>query len=161
MESHSKIRNKIEEWLSEENLTYFEFQDNDAKFHFIVNYPDQDNEMHILQPNSKKDSILILSGAFVEPEHISKMEAMGLREREELFFSFRDVLNQFPSEFFLDQSDSILKRFVITYQIFSDGLTKDHLYRGMGYVLKSKLQGIWEIQRKFGFEKSEKNNHEN
>jgi hypothetical protein len=42
-----------------------------------------------------------------------------------------------------------LHQFVITEQIFEDGLTKDMLYRTLKRVFKAKLHVIWLIDRKF------------
>jgi hypothetical protein len=150
MKSNSKIQDKISKWLSEEDLHFVEVPDSEARFHFVVDYPDKENDMHILHPNSKIDGVIILSGAFVESEHVSKMEKLSVREREEFIFNLREKLNNFSTEFYLDQKEAILYQFVITYLIFNDGLTKDHFFRALGWVLKSKLLGIWEIQRRFG-----------
>jgi hypothetical protein len=150
MKEDSTIQGKIFRWLSEEHLNIVEVLDTEAKFHIVIKYPDEENDMHILQPLSRKDAIIILSGAFVESEQIYQMEKIDFHEREDFISKLREKLNNFPSDFYLEQKDGILNQFVITYQIFHDGLTKDHLFRGMGLVLKAKLHGIWEIQRKFG-----------
>ena len=59
-------------------------------------------------------------------------------------------LNTFLVDFELQVNNDILRQFVITEQIFEDGLTKDMLIRTMKRVFKAKLHCIWLIDKKFG-----------
>ena len=59
-------------------------------------------------------------------------------------------LNSFLVDYELQVSHDILQQFVITDQIFEDGLTKNELVRTIKRVFKAKLQCIWLIDQKFG-----------
>ena len=59
-------------------------------------------------------------------------------------------LNRFLVDYELQVSNDILQQFVITDQIFEDGLTKNELVRTLKRVFKSKLHCIWLIDQKFG-----------
>ena len=44
----------------------------------------------------------------------------------------------------------MLQQFIITDQIFEDGLTKNELVKTLKRIFKSKLHCIWLIDKKFG-----------
>ena len=59
-------------------------------------------------------------------------------------------LNQFLVDYELKVAQDILQQFVVTDQIFEDGLTKHELIRTLKRVFKAKLHCIWLIDEKFG-----------
>jgi hypothetical protein len=59
-------------------------------------------------------------------------------------------LNSFLIDYELQVNQDILQQFIITDQIFEDGLTKDSFIRALKRVFKSKLHCIWLIDKKFG-----------
>ena len=60
------------------------------------------------------------------------------------------ALNSFLVDFELQVSQDILQQFVVTDQIFEDGLTKNEFIKTLKKVFKAKLQCIWLIDKKFG-----------
>ena len=50
----------------------------------------------------------------------------------------------------LQVNNEMLQQFIITDQIFEDGLTKDAFIKTLKRVFKSKLHCIWLIDKKFG-----------
>ena len=58
-------------------------------------------------------------------------------------------LNSFLVDYELQIAQSILQQFVITDQIFEDGLTKNEFVRTLKKVFKSKLHCIWLINKYF------------
>ena len=61
-------------------------------------------------------------------------------------------INRFlvDSQLAVDQSTNLLQQYVITYQIFDDGLTKNSLYDALKRVFKAKIQCVWLIEKTFG-----------
>jgi len=59
-------------------------------------------------------------------------------------------LNQFLVDYELQVQNDILQQFVVTDQIFEDGLTKNEFIRTVKRVFKAKLHCIWLIDEKFG-----------
>ena len=59
-------------------------------------------------------------------------------------------LNNFLVDFELQIAQDILHQFVVTDQIFEDGLTKNELIRTLKRVFKAKLHCIWLIDDDFG-----------
>ncbi len=149
---NKKIYDKIKDWCIEENLSLKKVNDQKANFHFSVGYPIGSN-IDILQPKGKDDSIIIAAGVTVSPEHISKITKLKKETREEFLWDFRFILGNRPTEFNLNHPNGILNAFSITKALYDDGLTKDKFMNTLQEIHKTKLLGIWEIQKRFGVPK--------
>ncbi len=142
------IEEQVEKWLLDEDILREMKYDENADFHFIVEFP-KENIMDIVKPKDK-DSLIIACATQVAPQHISLMESADKKTQKEFILDLNFGLNQFLVDFELQVNQDILRQFVVTEQIFEDALTKDMLYRTLKRVFKAKLHCIWLIDRKFG-----------
>ena len=142
------IEEQVKKWLLDEDILREMKYDENADFHFIVEFP-KENIMDIVKPKDK-DSLIIACATQVAPQHINLMESSDKRTQKEFILDLNFGLNQFLVDFELQVNQDILRQFVITEQIFEDALTKDMLYRTLKRVFKSKLHCIWLIDKKFG-----------
>lgn len=142
------IEEQVEKWLLDEDILREMKYDENADFHFIVEFP-KENIMDIVKPKDK-DSLIIACATQVAPQHINLMESADKKTQKDFILDLNFGLNQFLVDFELQVNQDILRQFVITEQIFEDGLTKDSLYKTLKKVFKSKLHCIWLIDRKFG-----------
>lgn len=145
----SKVENKVQKWLSDEGYFRQKVPDDNTNFHFIINYPDG-HVMDIIQPKGKEDLIVIGCATNVSPEHISEINTLPDDKKEKFIWDFRFLLNGQFVDFQLDHPNNILQSFVITEEIYEDGLSKDRLISSIKKIFRAKLQGIWKIQQKFG-----------
>lgn len=143
-----KIEEQVEKWLLDEDLLREMKYDENADFHFIAEFP-KENIMDIVKPKGK-DSLIIACATQVAPQHKSLMESADIMTKKEFILDLNFGLNTFLVDFELQVNNDILQQFVITEQIFEDGLTKDMMIRTMKRVFKSKLHCIWLIDKKFG-----------
>jgi len=134
-------------WLQEENLFKEKMQDGSANFHFLIHFPNPENSMDIIQPIVKKDSVIIGCATEVSPEHRQLMKGNAA---EEYIWEVKYALNQFLLDFNIQVENGILKQFVITEEIFEDGLTKDSFIRAIKKIFKAKIQCVWRLEQKFG-----------
>lgn len=138
----------IKQWLLDEDILREMKYDENADFHFIVEFP-KENIMDVVKPKGK-DSIIIACATQVAPQHSSLMKSASPKTRKEFIMDLNFGLNNFLVDFELQINQDILQQFIITEQIFEDGLTKDMLFRTLKRVFKSKLHCIWLIDQKFG-----------
>jgi len=141
------IEEKVEQWLSEEDFIREMKYDENADFHFIIEFPN-DNIMDVVKPKDK-DCIVIACATQVAPQHLSLMESADKKTQKDFIMQLNFGLNQFLVDYELKVSNDILQQFVITEQIFEDGLTKNELVRTIKRVFKSKLHCIWLIDHIF------------
>ncbi len=142
------IQEDLEKWLLDEDILREMKFDENADFHFIVEFP-KENIMDVVKPK-EKDSIIIACATQVAPQHKSLMEPFDVKTKKEFIQDLNFGLNQYLVDYELQVNNNILQQFVITEQIFEDGLTKDMLIRTMKRVFKAKLHCIWLIDKKFG-----------
>ena len=147
----SKIENKIQKWLSDEGLFRQKVPDDNANFHFMINYP-EGHVLDIIQPKGKDDMVLIACATNVSPEHQTEIRKLNTEKKEKFMWEFRFLLNNQFVDFQLQHPENILQSFLITDEIFEDGLSKDRLISSVKKIFRAKLQGIWKIQMEFGVE---------
>lgn len=144
------MKKKIIKWLNDEKIPNEEKLDGCENFNLLIYFPDENHTMNIVQPYGKNDVIVIGCGTKVDEYHLKKMKETGSREMRDYLMNFRILLNNYPVDFQLDIVDNILCSFLITDEIYLDGLTKDRFISSIKKVFKVKLQAIWDIQKTFG-----------
>lgn len=142
------MEEQIKTWLLDEDCLREMKYDENADFHFIVEFP-KDNIMDVVRPKGK-DSIVIACATQVAPQHLDLMKAADMKTQKEFILDLNFGLNRYLVDFELQINQNLLQQFVITEQIFDDGLTKDLFIRTLKRVFKSKLHCIWLIDKKFG-----------
>lgn len=142
------IEENVKQWLSDEDLLREIKYDESADFHFIVEFP-KENIMDVVKPTDK-DCIVIACATQVAPEHLNLMNSADSLTNKDFIMELNFGLNRFLVDYELKISNDILQQFVVTDQIFEDGLTKNELIRTIKRVFKSKLHCIWLIDQKFG-----------
>lgn len=145
----SEIENKVQKWLSDEGFFRQKVPDDSANFHFIINYP-EGHILDVIQPKGKEDMVLIACATNVSPEHQTEIRKLKLEKKMNLIWEFRFLLNNQFVDFQLQHPENILQSFLITDEIFEDGLSKDRLISSVKKIFRAKLQGIWKIQMEFG-----------
>ena len=145
----SKIENKVQKWFSDEGLFRQKVPDDNANFHFMINYP-EGHVLDVIQPKGKNDMVLIACATNVSPEHQNEIKKLNQEKREKFMWEFRFLLNNQFVDFQLQHPENVLQSFLITDEIFEDGLNKDRLISTVKKIFRAKLQGIWKIQMEFG-----------
>ena len=140
----------IKDWIVDEGIFREKKLEDNADFHYIVEFP-KDNIMDVVRPKGK-DFILIACATQVSPQHLELMNTSSPKERSEFLLDVNMSLNQFlvDVQLAVDQSTNLLQQYVITYQIFDDGLSKNSLYDALKRVFKAKIHCVWIIERTFG-----------
>ena len=139
---------KIQNWLVDEGMFREKVADENTDFHFIIEFP-KDNIMDVVKPKGK-DSIVIGCATKVAPEHLNLMNESKDSKKREFILDLNMGLNKFLVDFELQVNQNILQQFIVTENIFDDGLTKDFFIRSVKKVFKAKLHCIWLIEKKFG-----------
>lgn len=138
----------IQNWLAEEGFFRKSIHDDNANFHFIINYPDE-HALDIIQPKGKEDIIVIGCATEIAPEQIAMIQGAKRSVKQNFIWDIRFGLNNFLLDFELEHPNDELQRFIITDEIYSDGLTKNSLISAIKKVFKGKLHCIWLIGKTF------------
>ena len=142
------IEENVRKWLSDEDLLREVKYDENADFHFIVEFPN-DNIMDVVKPKGN-DCIVIACATQVAHEHLNLMNQADTLTKKDFIMELNFGLNSFLVDFELQVSNDVLQQFIVTDQIFEDGLTKNEFIKTLKKVFKSKLHCICLIDQKFG-----------
>ncbi|MCR5026437.1 MAG: DUF2299 domain-containing protein [Methanobrevibacter sp.] len=140
----------IKNWIVDEGIFREKKVDENSDFHFIIEFPN-DNIMDVVRPKGK-DFIIIACATQVSPQHLELMNNSDQKEKSKFLLKLNMEVNRFlvDCQLAVDQSTNLLQQYVITYQIFDDGLTKNYLYDSLKRVFKAKIQCVWLIEKTFG-----------
>lgn len=142
------LEENVRQWLSDEDFLREVKYDENADFHYIIEFP-KDNIIDVVKP-AGKDCIIVACATQVAPQHLDLMNQADKKTQKDFIMELNFGLNSFLVDYELQVSHDILQQFVITDQIFEDGLTKNELVKTIKRVFKSKLHCIWLIDQKFG-----------
>ena len=142
------LEENVRQWLSDEDFLREVKYDENADFHYIIEFP-KDNIIDVVKP-AGKDCVIVACATQVAPQHLDLMNQADKKTQKDFIMELNFGLNSFLVDYELQVSHDILQQFVITDQIFEDGLTKNELVRTIKRVFKSKLHCIWLIDQKFG-----------
>ena len=140
----------IKNWIVDEGIFREKKLDDSAEFHYIIEFPN-DNIMDVVRPKGK-DFILIACATQVSPQHLELMAKSSSETKHDFLLDANMAINQFlvDCQLAVDQNSNLLQQYVITYQIFDDGITKNTLFDALKRVFKAKIQCVWLIERTFG-----------
>ena len=124
---------QIRNWLMEEDLIREKIYDENANFHYIINFPNN-NSMDIIQPRAKEDVLLIGCATEVSQDEQNIIKNSPKNINQEFIWKIRFALNEMLLDFELEHPNDQLKRFIITEDIFEDALTKHMLIKSLAFL---------------------------
>ena len=137
------LEENVRQWLSEEDLL------REVKyFHYIIEFP-KENIMDVVKP-AGKDCLIVACATQVAPQHLDLMKQADNKTQKDFIMDLNFGLNNFLVDFELQVAQDILQQFVVTEQIFEDGITKNEFFRTLKRIFKAKLHCIWLIDKTFG-----------
>ena len=155
------LEENVRQWLSEEDLLREVKYDENADFHYIIEFP-KENIMDVVKP-AGKDCLIVACATQVAPQHLDLMKQADNKTQKDFIMDQADNktqkdfimdlnfgLNNFLVDFELQVAQDILQQFVVTEQIFEDGITKNEFFRTLKRIFKAKLHCIWLIDKTFG-----------
>ena len=142
------LEENVRQWLSEEDLLREVKYDENADFHYIIEFP-KENIMDVVKPEGK-DCLIVACATQVAPQHLDLMKHSDNKTQKDFIMDLNFGLNNFLVDFELQVAQDILQQFVVTEQIFEDGITKNEFFRTLKRIFKAKLHCIWLIDKTFG-----------
>ena len=138
----------VKDWIVDQGMFRESKEEDNSDFHYVVEFP-RDNIMDVVKPKGK-DCIVVACATQVSPEHLNLMSQAELKTQKSFILDLNIGLNKFLVDYELQINQNLLQQFIVTDQIFEDGLTKNEFIKTLKRVFKSKLHCIWLIDKKFG-----------
>lgn len=139
----------VKNWIIDEDMFVCKIHDENSNFNYQINY--QGMIMNVIQPKVNDDVLVIVCSSEVSSVHSEWMSNKTMEYRNEFLYDFKFKINSFDVEFDLDidESNLMLKGFIIQDVIYSDGLTKDSFMRSLRRINSDRLSCVWTIEKYF------------
>lgn len=147
-----QARETVLKWVKENHHNVEEYKDNNANFHFEIDFPlGTPKKQRIIQPKDYPSLILLLNGVSIAPEHMEKLKEMKEDDRERFYNEIRKDLMFSESSYDINLDEAGIARQVqFSYEFYFDGLTKTQLYRGLLVNYRTLLYFVTKFNDRFG-----------
>src|SRR3990172_11348105 len=142
----------IFKWLSENQHQVKEITDENANFHFEIDYPlHTQKRQRVIQPKEYPGLVVILNGVSLAPEHIEKLSKMKEDKREEFYTGIRNALIFLDNSYDMNTDEKgVAKQVQFSYELYFDGLSKTNMFKGLLLNHRTLLYIVSEFNEKFG-----------
>ena len=150
--SVEQAKDAIKKWLNENHHQVSEIEDENAHFHFEIDYPiGTQKRQRIIQPKEYPGLIVLLNGVSLAPEHIEKLKKIKEEKREEFYAEIRKDLIFAENSYDMNlDEDGIVKQVQFSYEFYFDGLKKTNLFRGLLLNHRALLYIVSKFNERFG-----------
>ena len=147
-----QAKETILKWLKENHHQIDEFKDENANFHFEIDFPvGTMKKQRIIQPKDYPQLVLVLNGVSIAQEHAEKLGKMKEEDREDFYNEIRKDLmfSEVSYDLNLDQ-EGIAKQVQFSYEFYFDGLTKTQTFKALLFNYRVLMYFVTKFNYKFG-----------
>ncbi|MBE7415969.1 MAG: DUF2299 family protein [Deltaproteobacteria bacterium] len=143
---------EIKKWLEENHHDVKEIKDENAVFHFEIDYPlGSMKKQRVLQPKEFPGLIVVLNGVSIANEHMEKLKAMNPNDREAFYGEIRKDLLFLKNSYDLNIDEAgVAKQVQFSYEFYYDALKKTKLYDALLLNHRTLLYIITKFNDEFG-----------
>lgn len=147
-----QAKETIKKWLNENNHKVSEIKDENANFHFEVDYPlGTQKRQRIIQPKEYPGLIVLLNGVALAHEHIEKLSKMKEEKREAFYAEVRNDLIFLENSYDMNLDEAgVAKQVQFSFEFYLDSLTKTSLFKGLLLNHRTLLYIVSKFNEKFG-----------
>src|SRR3972149_10384104 len=133
-----QAKDAIKIWLDENHHDIKEVKDENAPFHFEIDYPlGSMKKQRVLQPKEFLNLIVVLNGVSIATEHMAKLKDMNPKDRDAFYGEIRKDLLFLQNSYDLNIDDAgVAKQVQFSYEFYYDALRKTKLYDEVVAVLE-------------------------
>ncbi|MBW7957760.1 MAG: DUF2299 family protein [Deltaproteobacteria bacterium] len=142
----------IKKWLEDNHHDVKEIKDENAVFHFEIDYPlGSMKKQRVLQPKEFPGLIVVLNGVSIANEHMEKLKCMNPNDREAFYGEIRKDLLFLQNSYDLNIDEAgVAKQVQFSYEFYYDALTKTKLYDALLLNHRTLLYIITKFNDEFG-----------
>lgn len=147
-----QAKEAIKKWLTENHHAVNEIKDENANFHFEIDYPlTTQKRQRIIQPKEYPGLVVLLNGVSLAPEHMGKLAEMTEGERDIFYESIRKDLLFLDNSYDLNMDEKgVVKQVQFSYELYFDGLSKNNIYKGLLLNHRTLLYIVSTFNERFG-----------
>jgi hypothetical protein len=142
----------IKKWLDENHHKVQEVKDDQATFHYEIDYPIGSlKRQRILQPKEFPGLIVLLNGVSIAKEHIESLKKLTQEEREQFYGEIRNDLLFLKNSYDMNMDEEgVAKQIQFSYEFYLDGLTKTGVFEGLLLNHRTLIYIVTKFNDRFG-----------
>lgn len=143
------MKDVVKGWLIEEGILKAEVPDENAEWHFLVEFPQNSKQMNDIVKLKGKDIVLVVSGVVLSDEHYKALHSLPKEKKRVLIHRWKMDLLFRNAEFRMIPDAENVKQIEFQVPIYMEELTKPKLMSALREVFKCKLYIIWNVNYEF------------
>ena len=147
------MRDQVKRWLVEEGIFKSEVPDENADWHFVVEFPAESGQISDIIKIRGRDLVLVVSGVILADEHYRALHSLPPEKKRRIIFKWKMDLLFRKAEFRMIPDADNIRQIEFQIPIYLEELTKPKLMEALREIFKCKLYIIWSVN--YEFEKPE------
>ncbi len=143
------MKEVVKGWLMEEGILKAEVPDDNAEWHFLVEFPQSSNQMNDVLKLKDRDIVLVVSGIVLSEEHYKALHSLPTDKKRALIHRWKMDLLFRSAEFRMIPNAENVRQIEFQVPIYVEELTKPELMRALREIFKCKLYIIWSVNYEF------------
>ncbi len=139
----------VKGWLIEEGILKAEVPDENAEWHFLVEFPQNSKQMNDILKLRGRDVVIVVSGVVLSEEHYKALHSLPIEKKRALIHKWKIDLLFRNAEFRMIPNAENIKQIEFQVPIYLEELTKPELMRALREIFKCKLYIIWNVNYEF------------
>ncbi|ADB58695.1 DUF2299 domain-containing protein [Archaeoglobus profundus] len=143
------MKDVVKSWLVEEGILKAEVPDENAEWHFLVEFPPNSKQMCDVIKLKHKDIVLVVSGIVLSDDHYKALHSLPEEKKRALIHRWKIDLLFRNAEFRMIPDAENVKQIEFQVPLYLEELTKSELMKALREVFKCKLYIIWSVNYEF------------
>ncbi|HIP25757.1 MAG TPA: DUF2299 domain-containing protein [Archaeoglobus profundus] len=143
------MREKVKHWLIEEGIFKTEVPDDNADWHFVVEFPSGSNQISDIIKLKGRDLVVVVSGIILAEHHYKALHSLPKEKKRNLIFKWKMDLLFRKAEFRMLPDAENIRQIEFQVPIYVEELTKPKLMEALREIFKCKLYIIWSVNHEF------------
>ncbi len=143
------MKDVVKKWLAEEGILKAEIPDENAEWHYIVEFPSGSNQISDVIKIKDRDLIIVASAIVLSEKHYKALHSLPKEKKKNLIFKWKMDLLFRNAEFRMIPDAENLQRIDFQIPIYLEELNKPKLMNALREIFKCKLYIIWSVSHEF------------
>ncbi len=143
------MRDEVKRWLIEEGIFKSEVSDENADWHYVVEFPVNSGHISDIIKLKGRDLVVVVSGIILAEKHYKALHSLPPERKKKLIFKWKMDLLFRKTEFRMLPDAENLRQIEFQIPLYLEELTKPKLMEALREIFKCKLYIIWSVKYEF------------
>ncbi len=143
------MQENVKRWLIEEGIFKSEIPDENADWHYVVEFPANSGQISDIIKLKGRDIIVVVSGVILAEHHYKALHSLPKEKKKKLIFKWKMDLLFRKAEFRMLPDAENIRQVEFQIPIYLEELTKPKLMEALREIFKCKLYIIWNVNHEF------------